>query len=112
MSGIPNEGYIFMPTKPREIATQALKDLWQELQPDAEAPLIFASPLQRKWPVEHHPLLLDQLVAGGKRKKAAQGQLKAWRMLEAPSYAQGIGAVGEVSALLKPDMVRVAEPGE
>ncbi|HEV2474048.1 MAG TPA: hypothetical protein VGS41_15330, partial [Chthonomonadales bacterium] len=99
-----------MPTKPRDIATQALKELWQELLPDAGLPLIFASPLQRKWPVEHHPRLLDQLVADGKGKKPAP--LKAWRMLEAPSNAQGIAAVGEVSALLKPDMVRPAEAGE
>jgi hypothetical protein len=99
-----------MPTKPRDIAALALKELWQELLPDADLPLIFASPLQRKWPLEHHPRLLDQLVTGGKSKK--EGQLKAWRMLEAPSSAQGIAAVGEVSALLKPDMVRLAEAGE
>ena len=101
-----------MPAQRREIASQALKELWQELQPDAGQPLIFASPLQRRWPLEHHPLLLDRHVAAGKRKKAAPGQLKAWRILDAPSYAQGIAAVGEVSMLLKPDMVRVAEPGE
>jgi ATPase family associated with various cellular activities (AAA) len=101
-----------MPTQRREIAAQALKDLWHELLPDAGPPLIFNSPMQRRWPLEHHPLLLDQLVADGRSKSKKAGPLKAWRMLDAPSYAQGIGAVGEVSALLKPDMMRVAEPGE
>ena len=101
-----------MPTKPREIATQALKDLWLELLPDAGLPLIFATPLQRKWPVEHHPLLLDLNVSDGKRKKSAQGQLKAWRMLGSPASAQGIASVGEVSMLLKADMARLAEAGD
>jgi energy-coupling factor transporter ATP-binding protein EcfA2 len=103
-----------MTTKPREIAPQALKELWLELMPDAGQPLIFASPLQHRWPFEHHPLLLDRLVAeaNGKRKKNAQVMLKSWRMLDAPAGVQGIAAVGEVSMLLKSDMVRVAEPGE
>lgn len=105
-------GTRYMPTQRREIAAQALKELWQELFPDAGQPLIFASPLQRRWPLEHHPLLLDQLVADGKRRKGAREPLKAWALLEAPSYAQGIAAVGEVSALLKSDMLRAAEPGE
>lgn len=101
-----------MSTKPREIATQALKDLWLELMPDAGQPLIFASPLQRKWPVEHHPMLLDRLVDDDKHTEAAQAPLKSWRMLDAPAGAQGIAAVGEVSLLLKSDMARVAESGE
>ena len=109
---INEEGIRSMPTQRREIAAQALKELWQELLPDSGPPLIFASPLPRRWPLEHHPLLLDRLLADNKRKKTVPGQLKAWKMLDAPSYAQGIASVGEVSVLLKPDMVRVAEPGE
>ncbi len=101
-----------MPAQRREIAAQALKELWQELKFDGN-PLIFVSPVQRKVQLEHHPLLLDQLVANGKqRKKTPFGQLKSWELLSAPSYAQGIAATEEVGTLLKADMLRPADIGE
>jgi energy-coupling factor transporter ATP-binding protein EcfA2 len=101
-----------MPTQRREIAAQAIKELWQELKLDGN-PLIFASPVQGKVQLEHHPLLLDQLITNNKQRKKSQfGQLKAWELLSAPSYAQGIAVTGEVSTLLKADMLRPAEIGE
>ena len=101
-----------MPTQRREVAAQALKDLWQELKLEGE-PLIFSSPMQRKVQLEHHPLLLDKLVANGsQRKKPLFGQLKSWELLSAPAYAHGIAATGEVSVLLKADMQRRADIGE
>src|SRR5260370_21646982 len=101
-----------MTTLRREIAAQALKELWQELKLEKE-PLIFASPVQRRVQLEHHPLLLDQLAANGKqRKKLVFGQLKSWERLSAPEYAQGIATTGEVSMLLKADMLRQADIGE
>ena len=101
-----------MTTLRREVAAQALKGLWHELQFEGE-PLIFASPVQRRVQLEHHPLLLDQFVANGKqRKKPVFGQLESWEKLSAPEYAQGIAATGEVSMLLKADMLRQADIGE
>src|SRR5579883_2106332 len=101
-----------MPTLRREVAAQSLKELWQE-KGFAGDPLIFASPMQGRLQAEHHPLLLDQLVSGGQqRKKPVAGQLQRWERLEAPSYAQGIAATGEVSVLLKADLLRSAEAGD
>src|SRR5260221_7828173 len=101
-----------MPTLRREVAAQALKELWQELKLEQE-PLIFASPMQRRVQLEHHPLLHDQLVANCKQlKKLVVVQLKSWERLSAPEYAQGIAATGEVSMLLKADMLRQADIGE
>src|SRR5258707_11821118 len=85
-----------MPTLRREVAAQALKELWQERE-FAGDPLIFASPMQGRMQAEHHPLLLDQLISKGQqRKKPVSGQLGDWERLEAPAYAQGIAATGEV----------------
>ncbi len=101
-----------MPTQRREIAVQALKDLWQELKLEGQ-PLIFVSPMQRRTQLEHHPLLLDQLVANGKqRKKSSLGQLESWDLLNAPELAQGIATAGEVGTLLKADMLRHADIGD
>ena len=101
-----------MSTQRREIAVQALKELWQELKFEGN-PLIFVSPMQKRIQLEHHPVLLDQLVANGKqRKKALSGQLKSWELLDAPAYAQGIAASREVGLLLKVDMLRQAEIGD
>jgi len=101
-----------MSTQRREIAVQALKELWQELKFEGN-PLIFNSPMQKRIQLEHHPMLLDQLVANGKqRKKVLSGQLKSWEFLDAPAYAQGIAASGEVGLLLKVDMLRQAEIGD
>jgi len=104
-----------MPTQRREIAAQAIKELWQELHIAEEAPLIFASPVQRRVQLEHHPLLLNRVTSNGKsrkNKKASSELLQAWEALEAPTYAQGIAAVGEVNTLLKADMFRSADIGE
>ena len=96
----------------REVTAQALKGLWQELNLEGEL-LIFASPSQGRMQTEHHPMLLDQLVEEGKRrKKLRSGQLASWKRLDAPSYALGIAAAGEVDVLLKPDMLRRAEVGD
>src|SRR5260370_38867641 len=101
-----------MTTQRREVAAQALKELWQELKLEKE-PLIFASPMQRRVQLEHHPLLLDQLVANGKqRKKLVFGQLKTWGRLSAPQDAQWIAAHGEFSLRLQSDLLRQADIGE
>jgi SpoVK/Ycf46/Vps4 family AAA+-type ATPase len=101
-----------MSTQRREIAIQALKELWQELKFEGN-PLIFMSPMQKRIQLEHHPVILDKLVAHGKqRKKANSGQLKSWEFLEAPAYAQGIAGSREVGFLLKVDMLRQAEIGD
>ena len=101
-----------MSTQRREIAVQALKELWQELKFEGN-PLIFISPMQKRVQLEHHPILLDRLVANGKqRKKVQAGQLKIWEFLDAPAYAQGIAASGEVGMLLRVDMLHQAESGD
>jgi hypothetical protein len=101
-----------MSTQRREIAVQALKELWQELQFEGN-PLIFMSPMQKRIQLEHHPVLLDQLVANGKQqKKANSGQLKSWEFIDAPAYAQGIAGSGEVGFLLKVDMLSQTEIGD
>src|SRR6266568_776408 len=93
----------------RELATQALKELWRELHLVGE-PLIFASPGGMH--IEHHPLLLDQLVASGKRRKKSRiGELASWQQLDVPAYAYGM-ASGDTDMLLKPDMLRRAEIGD
>lgn len=104
-----------MPTQRREIAAQAIKELWQELHIAEEAPLIFASPVQHRVQLEHHPLLLNRVTSNGKsrkNKKTASEPLQAWEALDAPTFAQGIAAVGEVNTLLKADMFRSADIGE
>lgn len=104
-----------MPTQRRETAAQAIKDLWQELHIAEEAPLIFASPVQRRVQLEHHPLLLKRVTSNGKsrkNKKSAVEPLQAWTAIDAPMYSQGIGATGEVNTLLKADMFRSADIGE
>ena len=101
-----------MSTQRREIAVQALRELWQELKLEGN-PLIFISPMQKRVQLEHHPMLLDRLVANGKqRKKVQAGQLKSWEFLDAPVYAQGIAASREVGMLLRVDMLHQAELGD
>jgi len=101
-----------MSTQRREIAVQALKELWQELKCE-DNPLIFISPMQKRVQLEHHPMLLDRLVANGKqRKKVQTGQLKSWEFLDAPAYAQGIAASREVGMLLRVDMLHQVEVGD
>src|SRR5690348_4412322 len=66
-----------MPALRREVAAQALKELWGELQLAGE-PLIFASPMQGRMQAEHHPMLLDSLATREKqRKKPLFGQLQS-----------------------------------
>jgi AAA+ superfamily predicted ATPase len=92
-----------------EIVASALKALWQELELAGE-PLIFDSPVHGSVYSEHHPMLLDQLVVRGKRRKRARfGQLVSWRRLEAPLDAHGIAQVQARTVLLKPDMLHNAE---
>ena len=101
-----------MSTQRREIAVQALRELWQELKFEGN-PLIFISPMQKRVQLEHHPMLLDRLVANGKQRKKVQAiQLKSWEFLDAPVYAQGIAASREVGMLLKIDMLHQAELGD
>jgi energy-coupling factor transporter ATP-binding protein EcfA2 len=96
----------------REIVARALKRLWKELELDGE-PLIFESPASGQMHTEHHPLLLDQLVAGGKRRRKERfGQLVQWKQLDAPPYACDIAATPEVGVLLKADMLQYAEAGD
>jgi energy-coupling factor transporter ATP-binding protein EcfA2 len=98
-----------MPTQRREIASHALQELWQELNPEAGPPLLFPSQMQKRIQLEHHPRLLDRLVENAKSNPGAPPQLLAWKMLDAPAYAQGIAAVSEVSTFLKSDMLRPAD---
>ena len=108
-----NEGIVrSLPTQKREIAAQALRTLWLEFQLEGE-PLIFPSPVQGRMQIEHHPMLLDQLLEADKQlEEARPGQLKNWRRLPTPDYASGIAAIGEVNTLLKADMVQQAEVGD
>ena len=95
-----------------EIVAQALTRLWSELDFDG-SPLIFSSPPHGQLYTEYHPLLLDQLVEeGSKRKKLRKGQIDHWKLLAVPAYAQGIAATLERGTLLKADMLRDAEPGD
>lgn len=89
----------------REVVAQALKELWQTLGLEGEL-LIFSPPTYGRVHTEHHPVLLDQLVASGKRRqKVRLGQLASWQQLEAPASAQGIAAASQVPYLFKPDMI-------
>lgn len=102
----------YMSVSHSEVAAQALKELWQELEPGKE-PLIFTSPGHGRMQSEHHPVLLDQLVVEGKRRKKPRvGQLESWRYIDAPAYAHGIAATREAGNLLKPDMLHHAEVGD
>src|SRR5579863_4634209 len=86
----------FVPILRREIVAQALKDLWQA-QGLAGEPLIFPYSSQGRMQTEHHPQLLDQLVAKAKqRKRLTLGQLASWQRLDAPASAYGISAASEV----------------
>jgi hypothetical protein len=94
-----------------EVVSYALRELWHELEFDGE-PLIFDSPSHGRMYTEHHPALLDQLIARGKRqKRTPPGQLANWRRQEAPRNAQGIASVPSGMSLLMPDMQRHAEAG-
>ncbi len=94
-----------------EVVAYALRELWHELEFDGE-PLIFDSPSHGRMYTEHHPALLDRLIAHGKRqKRTASGQLASWRRQEAPRNAQGIASVPSGMSLLMPDMQRHAEAG-
>ncbi len=102
----------FMPIARNEVVANALHRLWQELECDGD-PLIFHSFAHGQMYTEHHPVLLDQLVARGATwKRERFGQLASWRRLEAPAFAQGIAAAQERSMLLKSDMLHEAEPGD
>jgi energy-coupling factor transporter ATP-binding protein EcfA2 len=108
-----NEGMLrSMPTHKREIAAQALKALWLEFQLEGE-PLIFPSPVQGRMQIEHHPMLLNQLLDMDRQlEEPRPGQLKNWRSLPPPDYAPGIASIGEVNTLFKADLVQPAEVGD
>ncbi len=94
-----------------EIVSYALRELWHELEFEGE-PLIFDSPSHGRMHTEHHPALLDKLVANGKRqKRVPPGQLASWRRQEAPQHAHGIASVPAGIYLLMSDMQRHAEAG-
>ena len=101
-----------MPSHKREIAAQALKALWLEFELEGE-PLIFPSLVQGRMQIEHHPMLLNQLLEVDRQlEEARPGQLKNWRRLPPPDYAAGIATIGEVNTLLKADLVQQAEVGD
>src|SRR5258708_19568979 len=56
----------YMSVSHGEVAAQALKELWQELEPGKE-PLIFMSPGNGRMQSEHHPVLLANLLADATR---------------------------------------------
>ncbi len=93
----------------REVVAQCLKRLWRELNLEGE-PLIFEAPMRGRMPMQHHPLFLDRIVAlAGRRKREPSGALQAWSLLEAPLYAYGIAATGQVDTLLKASLLRSAD---
>lgn len=108
-----NDGIVrHLPVSRREVAVQALKTLWYELDLGDDV-LIFASPSQGRMQSEHHPALLDQLLINGKRRKRSRlGQLASWKALPAPASAHGLAETGDVDILLKPDMLRRADAGD
>ncbi len=88
----------------REVVAQALGELWQTLGLEGK-PLIFTTPTYGQVRIEHHPHLLDRLVARGKRrKKPRPGQLASWHYIDATQFAHGIATVHEVSTLLQSDL--------
>ncbi|QBD75327.1 ATP-binding protein [Ktedonosporobacter rubrisoli] len=94
-----------------ELLTRALRMLWHELELDGE-PLIFIPPVRSMY-FEHHPMLLDKLVASGQqRKRQPFGQLASWRRLESPPSAYQIANVEQSGSLLKSNMQERAEPGD
>ncbi|WP_052888288.1 ATP-binding protein [Thermogemmatispora carboxidivorans] len=99
----------------RELASLGLEELWRQLGLSGPL-LIISSPLSPPslhLHYEHHPLLLDRLVAAGQRRKRPRfGQLSGWRPLEAPAFAWGLTASADADYLLKPDLVRRAMPGD
>lgn len=102
---------LHMPVLRSEIVARALNIVWHDLALEGE-PLLFTSPSRGRMFTEHHPLLLDQLVARGKRRKQPRpGQLVQWSRLAAPTYAFGIAETQQGGFLLNPDMLRFAEPG-
>ncbi len=96
----------------REVVAIALRQLWHNLGLMGE-PLLFTSPSHRRMQTEFHPLLLDQLVTqGARRKKSRSGQLTSWRSLPAPDAALGISMASEVDGLYKPDLLWKAVIGD
>jgi AAA+ superfamily predicted ATPase len=99
---------LHMQVQHNDVIAHALKELWQELELEGQ-PLIFTMPAHIWSHPEHHPWLLDQLVARGQRRKRARfGQLASWEPLAVPSTAHGIAAVNMSGSLLKSDMLGIA----
>jgi hypothetical protein len=90
----------------------ALYRLWHELEMDGE-PLLLDFLSRASIAIEHHPLLLDRLVASGRRRKRMPfGQLVSWRSIEAPPEARTIAANRSGAPLLQPDLLRHAKVGQ
>ncbi|MBV9228339.1 MAG: hypothetical protein JOZ18_03420, partial [Chloroflexi bacterium] len=105
---------LHMQVQRNDVVARVLKDLWQELELEGQ-PLIFTMPAHVWSHPEHHPWVLDQLVArGARRKRARFGQLASWEPLAVPSAAHGIAAVNMSWSLLKSDMLghaRISDRG-
>ncbi len=90
----------------REVAAQALKDLWHE-RGCAGEPLLFHSLSQGRMSVEHHPMLLDLLLQTSDTSSTNDVRLISWLRLEAPAYAYKI-AIASATILMKADLLRPA----
>ncbi|MBE3564803.1 MAG: AAA family ATPase [Thermogemmatispora sp.] len=101
--------------KSKEIAVLGLEKLWHQLHLTGPI-LIFHSPfvsLSYLDHYEHHPLLLDRLVAAGQRRKRPRfGQLSSWRPLPAPDLAWGLTVSDRADCLFKSDLTRRAGLGD
>ncbi|MBA2396022.1 MAG: AAA family ATPase [Ktedonobacteraceae bacterium] len=96
----------------QEIVVAALYRLWHELELDGEA-LLVDSLSRGRIANEHHPLMLDKLVAGGKRRKHSPlGQLVNWRFIEPPPEAATIAANRTGVPLLQRDLLHHAKAGQ
>ncbi|WP_189361525.1 AAA family ATPase [Thermogemmatispora tikiterensis] len=102
--------------KSKEIAVLGLEKLWRQLNLTGPM-LIFHSPFVSTSSFllyfEHHPLLLDRLVAAGQRRKRPRfGQLSGWRSLPAPDLAWGLTVSARAECLFKSDLTHRAELGD
>ncbi len=96
----------------QEIVVAALYSLWHELELDGE-PLLLDSLSRSRIANEHHPLLLDKMVAIGKRRKRMPfGQLVNWRSIEAPPEVATIATNRLGIPLLQPDLLHHAKVGQ
>lgn len=95
-----------------EVVARGLNALWQSLHLDGE-PTIFVAP-SHTWPhAEHHPLLLDKLIARQRNyQQVRTGQLASWHFLDIPPSVPGIVSSNVSPYLLKANMARPAKPSD